>query len=162
MQDLSRRIQRLEDIEDIKQLKARYLHACDRKDSDKIRSCFAPGEVVIDYGPIGCFQHREELIALFEQMAVGTGIIDAHHAQNPQINWIDEHHADAIWDLYFFQINPQAKGLMQLAGYYQDKYEKREGEWVITESRFNPTSTVMTSYESEALNLVKAGETPSF
>lgn len=162
MQELSRRIQRLEDIEAIKQLKARYLHACDRKDSEGIRRCFAPGEVVIDYGPIGCFANREELIALFEQMAVGTGIIDAHHAQNPQIHWIDETRAEAIWDLFFFQINPQASGLMQLAGYYEDKYEKRDDEWVITESRFNPTSTVMTSYEQEVLKLVKAGDTPSF
>ena len=51
---------------------------------------------------------------------------------------------------------------MQLAGYYEDCYEKREGRWVMTETRFKPCSTVTTSYASQSIALVSAGETPSF
>ena len=162
MEDLGRRIQRLEDIEAIKQLKGRYLHACDRKNTDQIRDCFAPGAVTIDYGPIGKFASRDELIAVFNEMAVKTGVIDSHHAHNPQIHWIDETHAEGIWDLFFFQINPESQTLMQLAGYYEDCYEKKSGSWCITRSLFLPTSTLMSGYEDGLINLLKAGETPSF
>ena len=40
---LEQRLARLEAIEDIGQLKARYLHACDRKDPDAVRACFVTG-----------------------------------------------------------------------------------------------------------------------
>ena len=65
-QDLASRIQRLKNIEAIKQLKALYLHACDRKDIMGIRDCFATGAICIDYGPIGRFDSREGLLAVFE------------------------------------------------------------------------------------------------
>ena len=37
---LEQRLSRLEAIEAIKQLKARYFHACDRKESAAVRDCF--------------------------------------------------------------------------------------------------------------------------
>lgn len=162
MQTLEERIQRLEDIEAIKQLKARYLHACDRKDTKVISACFKEGEVLIDYGPIGQFNHRDELINVFREMAVNTAVIDAHHAQNPQIKWLSATVAEATWDLYFFQLNPETKQMSQISGYYKDKYEKLNGEWLITETRFKPTSTVMGTYQKGSVDIALAGETPSF
>ena len=42
---LEQRLERLEAIEAIKQLKSRYFHACDTKQPDKVRDCFAAGEI---------------------------------------------------------------------------------------------------------------------
>ena len=58
---LEARIQRLEDIEAIKQLKAKYFHACDQKQLSEIESCFVSGEMLIDYAAVGIFKCREEL-----------------------------------------------------------------------------------------------------
>lgn len=162
MTDLQQRIQRLEDIEAIKQLKARYLHACDRKLVDQIRECFAEGEVVIDYGPVGRFTNREQLIEVFTAMAVNSSVIDAHHAQNAQIHWRSENSASGIWDLYFYQINPDSNAIMQICGFYRDDYEKQSGQWKIVESLFHPTSTVAGTYEDQSFRILSAGTTPSF
>lgn len=162
MSDLEQRIERLEAIEAIKCLKAKYLHACDRKDIEGIRNCFAEGEVVIDYGAVGTFNNREQLIAVFQEMAASTGVIDAHHGQNPQISVNSSDSANAVWDLYFYQINPETKGITQLAGYYQDKYVKIAGEWKISETVFRVASSFMANYESDALKVLFAGAAPSF
>ncbi len=57
--NLEQRLERLEALEAIRQLKHRYLNACDLKDVEAIRACFATGEVLIDYGPLGVFKDRE-------------------------------------------------------------------------------------------------------
>ena len=50
---LAKRLDRLEAIEAIQTLKARYLSACDSKSVDIIRDCFIDGEILIDYGAVG-------------------------------------------------------------------------------------------------------------
>ena len=47
LQRLEGELDRLRALEDIRQLKARYLNACDRQDPEAVRDCFAEGEVVI-------------------------------------------------------------------------------------------------------------------
>lgn len=59
---LEARLQHLEAIEAIRPLKSRYLFFCDRKDPEGVRDCFAPGEVTIDFGRIGVFTHRDQLV----------------------------------------------------------------------------------------------------
>ena len=99
MQDLAQRIQRLEDIESIRQLKARYFHACDRKQIDAIRECFVEGPLLIDYGAIGRFSDREAFLAIYQEMACHAYVIDMHHGQNAQIEWQSNTDASAVWDL---------------------------------------------------------------
>ncbi|EOT7836666.1 nuclear transport factor 2 family protein [Pseudomonas aeruginosa] len=50
--------------EAIRQLKHRYLKACDLKEVATIRDCFAEGEVAIDYGPVGTFSERDSFVTL--------------------------------------------------------------------------------------------------
>lgn len=161
MSDISTRITRLEDIESIKQLKASYFHACDRKDIQGIRSCFAAGDIVINYGAIGNFNNREQLIEIFEEMAIKAGVIDAHHGQNPRIEWHTETAASGIWDLYFYQVNPGAQTVTQLTGYYHDKYQKQNGVWQIIETVFTVSSSVVANYQKEDLKILFAGVAPS-
>lgn len=145
MQDLAKRIQRLEDIEAIKQLKARYFHACDQKQLETILCCFAEGKVWIDYGKIGSFETREAFLKVYEEMACHDHIIDMHHGMNFQIDWQDEAHASGICDLFFHQIDKKTGLISQLGGFYQDRFEKIAGEWVMTETVFNVTSCFVSS-----------------
>lgn len=145
--DLSRRVARLEAIEAIKQLKARYLTACDRKQVDIVRDCFPDGPVVLDYGPVGTFTHRDGLLAVFEKFACNDHVFDIHLGSNPQIRLIDDNEAEGTWGLYFFQINAASNNLMQLAGYYEDRYRRFDGEWKIVDSRFKHYSVEMMTLE---------------
>lgn len=145
--DLQQRISRLEAIEAIKQLKARYLTACDRKQADVLRDCFPDRPVVIDYGPVGSFDHRDGLVGIFQKVACNDHVFDIHLGSNPQIRIEDATHAQGTWGLYFFQIDAATNKMMQLAGYYDDRYELIDGEWKITETRFQHYSVQLMTLE---------------
>ncbi len=80
------RLQRLEDIEAIRRLKARYFNACDRKEVEDIRACFVAGPVHIDYGVVGVFADREGLIKVFVDKGCHPHVVDLHHGQNAEID----------------------------------------------------------------------------
>ena len=125
MNDISKleaRITALEDIEAIKKLKARYFFSCDQKDIDAVTDCFAEGDVEIKYGRIGDFSRREDLVAVFKELACHPHIIEMHHAQNPQIDLLSDTTARAIWGLYYYMINARDNSATQLGGYYKDEY----------------------------------------
>lgn len=153
---LEQRIQTLEDIEAIKKLKARYFHACDQKQLDVIRECFVEGDCVIDYGAVGVFKNREGLIELFSEKACVDSVIDMHHGQNPQITVMNDTVAVAAWDLFFFQINTELNTLMQLGGFYEDKFKKTDQGWRIEETKFNVTSTLVSELEDGFPKVVAA------
>ena len=136
---LEDRIEKLEAESAIRALKARYLNACDRKDVDQVRTCFAT-DAIIDFPPLGEFD-VDGLIGIFTQMAVSTSIIDSHHGHNAEIT-VDGDKASAIWNLGFATINPEDNSFRLLAGFYTDRYEKRDGEWLITYTRSEPRKII--------------------
>lgn len=83
------RLRRLEHAESIRDLKARYLAACDAKDPEGVRACFADGEIEIDYGPIGSFDNADDLVAVYRKMACHPHMVEMHHGSNPRIEVLD-------------------------------------------------------------------------
>ena len=63
LEELASRLQQLEAVEAIRNLKSRYLSACDKKDVATIRDCFIDEEMVIDYGPVN-FEHGKTTLWL--------------------------------------------------------------------------------------------------
>ena len=122
---LEQRVTRLEAIEAIKQLKARYFHACDSKDPDTVRGCFASGEIDLQYGRIGSFTNRDDMVAVFTELACQEHIVEMHHGQNPRIDIQGEDRATATWGLYYYLIDTRRNNVTQLGGFYEDAYEKR-------------------------------------
>lgn len=157
---LTARLEKLEAIEAIKQLKARYLSACDRKQTEVIRSCFVDGPVTIDYGAVGQFEHREGLIETFNRLGNHDYIVDMHHGQNPQIDVLSSTSARASWQLYFHQINTQENTVTQLGGFYEDEYVFEDGSWLISSTVFTVTSSVVTQLSEGKPNVLFAGGTP--
>src|ERR1700733_5871009 len=78
MDQLEARLRRLEDTEAIRSLKGRYFFCCDRKDPQGVRDCFAPGKVLIDYGRIGVFSDRDQLVDVFERLGCHDHIVEMH------------------------------------------------------------------------------------
>ncbi len=154
---IEQRLTRLEDIEAIKQLKYRYFNACDRKDSEVMRDCMADGEIHIDYGALGTFNHRDKMIDLFLSLASGDHIIDLHHGQNPEITIESGTTARAVWALYFFQINTETQQLTQLGGHYEDTYIKQGGVWRMNSTIYSVHSSyIATTVDIEDAKQVKA------
>lgn len=146
MQDamtLEQRIARLEALEAIRELKHRYLNACDLKDVAAIRDCFASGAVLIDYGPLGVFHDREPFLALYSELACVPRVIDLHHAANPQIDYQDPDNAQARWALHYQNRDAETGVTRQLGGFYQDRYRRVAGQWRIVETVFRGHFEVM-------------------
>ena len=106
-----------------------------------MRECFAPGKISINYGRIGTFNSRDELIAVFDQLACAEDIVETHHAQNPRVDLLSSTQAQGVFGLYYFMIDTSQNKVTQLGGYYEDEYKKLDGHWKITASTFIVTST---------------------
>lgn len=156
---LEQRIQVLEDIEAIKQLKHRYFLCCDRKQPAAVRDCFVDGPMTIDYGRIGVFDNADAMVEVFAQLACQEHIVEMHHAQNPQIGLTSPTTAKATWGLYYYMINTDEDSVTQLGGYYDDEYVKVDGHWKISATRYAVTSTVLLSTASDSVRSIFAGRT---
>ncbi|MDP9142815.1 MAG: nuclear transport factor 2 family protein [Pseudomonadota bacterium] len=158
--DLSTRLQALEDTEAIRQLKARYLFSCDRKDAVIMRSCFVDGKLEIDYGVVGRFDTADALVKLFVEVGCHDYMVEMHHGVNPQIDRVSADLARGTWGLHYFLINTRDRTLTQLGGYYEDEYARTASGWKISKTKFVATSTLVLDVNSDAAKALFAGRAP--
>ncbi len=157
MPSLEQRIARLEAIEAIKQVKAQYLSACDRKDPAAVRACFVDGDMLIDYDRVGVLNSADELTSLFERFGCEPHVIEMHHAQNPVITIEDEDNASGSWGLYYHLIDTRADAVTQLGGSYEDHYRRVDGAWKIAATTFRLHSSQLLSLEEGVAKVIFAG-----
>lgn len=158
---LQQRITELEDIEAIKQLKARYWFACDQRDAQGIKDCFVNQGLLIDFGFIGQFTDIDQFLALFLQMTDKPSHIDLHHGLAPEIQIIDEVSACGRWRMQFQLIETQTQVAQFMGGYYQDQYRKQGQEWKIATTKYNLTFNLMMQKDSaDVLKLLEMGAVP--
>ncbi len=154
---LEQRLARLEAIEEIRALKARYLACCDAKDPAGMRACFVDGPVKIDYGAVGVFDNADAVVAIFQQIGCHPHMVEMHHGVNPQIEITGEATAKARWGLHYQLINTNDKTLTQLGAYYDDEYRKTVQGWKISATKCVVTSTLVLQLGADALKAVVVG-----
>ncbi len=154
---IEQRLQRLEDIEAIKQLKHRYFHCCDRKQPDAVRCCFVDGPARIEFGRVGDYDDADALVHAFSELACQDHIVEMHHAQNPQIEITGKDTATGLWGLYYYMIDTRQHTATQLGGFYEDAYRRCERGWRIAASRFTVTSTQIIDVGEVAVRRIFAG-----
>jgi len=151
------RLDRLEAIEAIRQLKYRYFHACDAKQPELVRECFAAGPIDLRYGRIGNFTDREQLVAVFSELACQPHIVEMHHGQNPCIEVHDADTASGRWALYYYLIDTRQRTVTQLAGCYEDGYTRADGRWRMRSSVYEVSSTQIFDLSEGLARVVFAG-----
>ena len=127
--DLEARITRLEDLEAIKQLKARYCEICDDDHNpDRITSVFTDDGIWEGKG-IGEARGHEEIRALFSRFQSAIRF-SQHMTMNPIIE-VDGDQARGTW--YFFGPFTMEKDNQALwqACRYHEVYRKVDGQWLI-------------------------------
>jgi len=133
--DIERRLARLEDVEAIKQLKARYCEICDDDHNpDRIASVFAEDGIweSKDFGTAQGHAAIRELFRKFQKLIA----FSQHNVMNPIIQ-VDGDRATAEW--YFlgpFTFREQREARW-LALQYQDDYVKVDGQWKYKHLRVN-------------------------
>ncbi|HJV27643.1 MAG TPA: nuclear transport factor 2 family protein [Aromatoleum sp.] len=140
--DIEHRIARLEALEAIRQLKHRYLNACDLKEVESIRDCFAEGPIVVDYEGVGRFEDRDRFVALYQSLACHPRVLDSHHGANPEIELVDADSARGRWALAYFNVDAETGATRRLGLVYADEYRRINGHWKIVVTRTRLISAV--------------------
>lgn len=143
MTGLEERLARLEAVEDIKALKARYFRLLDLHRWDELRALFTD-DARFDIG-----ESRS-------QPADADGIVAAvrshldqamtvHHGHMPEIEVLDAMHARGVWAMQDLVEPPADSGYPVLSGFghYDEDYRKVDGQWRIARLRLTRLKRVV-------------------
>jgi uncharacterized protein (TIGR02246 family) len=143
MKTIEERLRVLEDIEEIRKLKARYAAACDDNyDADAIAALFTE-DALWDGGSLGKADGRAAIRKFFRRAAEFFPFA-IHNVMNPIIE-VEGDRATAQW--YLLQPATMAKGnqAVWLAAVYHDEYVRHEGRWMFKKLSVKPH--FLTPYE---------------
>ena len=162
LEDIAARLAALEDKEAIRSLKARYLRACDLKQPDVVRDCFAPGPIRIAYQNFPQFTVREAFVEVFREMGCQPGVYDIHHATNWEIELTGADRATGKWSLNFRTILTIPRQIVRLAVEYEDVYRRQDGRWWIVDTVSRVTSMLTEQVgEDGSVTVIALAEPPA-
>jgi uncharacterized protein (TIGR02246 family) len=135
--DQASSVRRLLDIEEIKQLKARYFRTLDTRDWDGFGQVFAR-DAVLEVPEVDTSRHgRDDIVAFVRDSLVGTRTV--HHGHMPEIEVTGPDAARAVWAMFDYVEWPaSASGArvgLQGYGHYREEYVREDGQWYIGRSR---------------------------
>jgi uncharacterized protein (TIGR02246 family) len=132
----------MDDIEAIKQLKARYFRTMDTKQWDDMRRVFSDN-VTMDTTEAGgnVITGADEFMTFLQETL--AGVITVHHGHMPEIDVTSPTTATGIWAMEDMLRWPDGSE-MHGYGHYHETYEKTDGEWRIASSTLTRLRTDFT------------------
>ena len=136
---LESRLQRLEDIEAIRQLKARYCQGCDDDHNpEAVAGCFIE-DGLWEGANIGVHARGQQAIRDYIGGVRASGRVNspAHMVMNPIIT-VDGDLASAHWRfvmMYADRSDPAATHFHRIVGIYEDEYVRTPSGWLMSALR---------------------------
>ena len=137
-------------IEEIRQVKYRYLRCVDLKLWDELAEVFTP-DATVDYGtqvygkPLK-LAGRDEIVG-FLRDKLGPDMITVHRAGQPEIT-VDGDTAHGTWSFEDTVIATQYRVVITGAAFYRDRYERgADGRWRIAHTGYVRTYEAMMSLD---------------
>lgn len=127
---LEERITRLEDIEAIRSLQAKYQRCLDIRDFDGLAECFAE-DVVSSYGNGSMSYEGRDAVLNFLREAMTLKMPSSHLIHGGEIDVKDTSNASAKWYLEDFLLHRKYKLKLHGAAIYDVDYIKSDGRWQI-------------------------------
>jgi uncharacterized protein (TIGR02246 family) len=122
----------VEDVEAIKQLKARYFRTMDTKDWAAMRRLFTDDVVMDTTDSGGGVVTGADTFMTFLEQTLG-GAVTVHHGHMPEITLTSSTTAAGVWALHDEIVWPDGTR-MRGDGHYHETYELEDGEWRIASS----------------------------
>ena len=130
---------KLEEIEEIKQLKYRYFRCLDTKKwaelgetvTDDVHAAYDSGKYSYD--------GRDALLAFLEESLGDPSIVSRHQGHHPEIELLGEDRARGVWYLEDYVIFGGMNAELSGAGFYEDEYVKVGGAWKIRKTGYQRT-----------------------
>ena len=121
-------LQRLLDVEEIQQLKARYFRCMDTKDWDGFGTVLTADAVMDADGYVG--EGRDEIVAFLRRVL--DGVVTTHHGHTPEITITGPDTATGVWAMFDYLTFPgdPAAGFRGY-GHYHEHYVREPGGWRI-------------------------------
>ena len=122
-----------DDVEMIKQLKARYFRTMDTKDWAAMREVFTDDVVIDTTDSGGAVVSGADEFLEFLQGAIGEAVT-VHHGHMPEIDVTSATTATGVWamaDVVQWPNGTELRGY----GHYHEAYEKADGVWRIRSSK---------------------------
>ena len=133
----------MDDIEAIKQLKARYFRTMDTKDWAAMRQVFCDDVVMDSTESGGSVITGADTCVDFLQEVIGN-VITVHHGHMPEIELTSATTANGIWAMEDMLRWPNGSELHGY-GHYLETYEKNGGSWHIKTLKLTRLRTDMTN-----------------
>ena len=137
---------RAEDLEQIRQLKYRYLRTLDTKQWDEFSACFVP-DATADYNGLA-FADRAELVG-YMRANLGPAIVTMHHVHHPEIA-VDGDTATGRWYLHDQVISAEYEFKLEGAAFYEDRYVRTEAGWKVAHTGYVRTFEATYSLAGQA------------
>jgi hypothetical protein len=120
--------EQLVEIEQIKQLKARYFRLMDTKQWPEWTQVFTE-DAVLQWGPKddNVFRGRDEIVKGVSHVL--REATTCHHGHMPEIELTGADRARGIWAMYDYVESPQF--VLHGFGHYHEEYRKADGAWRI-------------------------------
>lgn len=122
----------LEQIEEIKKLKARYFRFIDRKLWDEWADVFTE-DATVQFGPDpeNVWHGRQQIVEQCSRSLAGATTV--HHGHMPEIELMSPTTATGIWAMFDYVQMPSTT--LKGYGHYEEEYVKEEGKWRIKSLR---------------------------
>jgi uncharacterized protein (TIGR02246 family) len=122
----------LDEVEQVKRLKARYFRTMDTKDWKGMRAVFT-NDVVMDTSQSGgnVITGADAFLEYLEPVLQDAATV--HHGHMPEIDITSPTTAVGIWALQDTIVKADGSR-MQGYGHYHETYEKLDGQWLIKSS----------------------------
>ncbi len=127
---LEERITRLEDIEAIRYLQAKYQRCLDTRDFDGLAECFAD-DVVSSYGNGSMSYNGKTAVLDFLRRVMTLDMPSTHLIHGGEIDILSPCTASAKWYLEDFLLHKKYKVKLHGAAIYQVDYQKYDEQWKI-------------------------------
>ncbi len=139
IEKLEARIQALEDIQAIAQLKYKYLRTLDKQDWPALKECFT-SDIQTDYeNGLYSFVGIDEVMGFLTESftrLTAEGVWAIHLGNHPEVEILSETQARGLWTLHA-PILDAGKGKPGLqVSFYKDEYRKEQGAWRISRTGY--------------------------
>jgi hypothetical protein len=152
-------------LEEIRQVKYRYLRCVDLKLWDEMAEVFTP-DATADYGTHAYGQPlkitgRDEIIS-FLRTRLGPDVITVHSAGQPEIT-VEGDTASGTWSFEDTVIATEHRIVVKGAAFYQDRYQRgADGRWRIAHTGYVRTYEAMLSLDDlPSFRLIAKLEVPA-
>jgi hypothetical protein len=132
-------LEELLDIHAIEQLKHRYFRCLDQKAWAELATCLAEDATASYGGGAVELEGREAIVAFVTEAMGSPRMLTSHRGTQPEIELLGGDEATGVWALEDVVIHQDLDITIHGASFYDDRYVRRDGVWLIAATSYKRT-----------------------